>query len=550
MTSHHSPLLAVGLLVCFFAACDGHDPDEVGDGVGRQGGSITVAQTSQPDFLDPALSYSVNSWEPMWLVYTPPITYRRAEGREGTELVPGLADALPEISADGKTVRFRFRAGLRFSDGTLLRASDFEHTVKRVLRLESGGSAFYLGIVGAQEYVQADNATADISGIESDNATREVVVRLTERDGTILNVLAMNFAGLVPGDTPFENMTKNPPPGIGPYKITESRPNRQFVLERNRGFKIPGIPGGKVDRITTSIIPSTQRQAVMVMRGELDYMQDPPPPDLLAEIRTKYADRFAEHSTTTTYYFFMNVRAPPFDRIEVRRAVNYALDSRVLVRLFGGRLEPSCNFLPWNLVGYEEIDPCPYGNPRGPADLNRARELVEAAGASGARVKVWTNSQPLASYVGAYLEDMLEQIGLAPKLVTISPAVYFQTLGNLGTDAQIGFANWYQDFPHPANFLFLVDGDSIQPTNNQNLGNVDDAELNRLIDRVERATPEEAADVAAAADRRIVEQAYVAPYGSERVSTFLSERMDFDDCSLFHPVYQNDYSSFCLKSPP
>jgi len=111
-------------------------------------------------------------------------------------------------------------------------------------------------------------------------------------------------------------------------------------------------------------------------------------------------------------------------------------------------------------------------------------------------------------------------------------------------------ANSYQDVPHPANFLFLVDGDAIQPTNNQNLGNVDDAELNRLIDRVERATPEEAADVAAAADRRIVEQAYVAPYGSERVSTFLSERMDFDDCSLFHPVYQNDYSSFCLKSPP
>jgi hypothetical protein len=38
-----------------------------------------------------------------------------------------------------------------------------------------------------------------------------------------------------------------------------------------------------------------------------------------------------------------------------------------------------------------------------------------------------------------------------------------------------------------------------------------------------------------------------APYGHTKGATFMSERMDFENCSLFHPVYNNDYSSFCLK---
>jgi hypothetical protein len=44
-----------------------------------------------------------------------------------------------------------------------------------------------------------------------------------------------------------------------------------------------------------------------------------------------------------------------------------------------------------------------------------------------------------------------------------------------------------------------------------------------------------------------VERAYVAVYGHAKRTTFMSDRMDFDNCSRVHPLYQNDYSSFCLK---
>src|SRR5918999_534953 len=149
-------VLLVAVLSMFVVAACGDDDDDVGDGGGgggavKQGGSITIAQTSQPDYLDPALSYTVNGWEPQWLVYTPPVTYKRAEGIEGTELIPGVAEGPPEVSQDGMTVTLTIRKGLKFSDGTPVKASDFEHTIKRVLNLESGATGFYLIIEGAQE---------------------------------------------------------------------------------------------------------------------------------------------------------------------------------------------------------------------------------------------------------------------------------------------------------------------------------------------------------------------------------------------------------------
>ena len=52
-------------------------------GEAKKGGSITISQTSQPDYMDPALTYTVNGIEPLWLVYTPLITYRARGGPGG-----------------------------------------------------------------------------------------------------------------------------------------------------------------------------------------------------------------------------------------------------------------------------------------------------------------------------------------------------------------------------------------------------------------------------------------------------------------------------------
>ena len=81
-------------------------------------------------------------------------------------------------------------------------------------------------------------------------------------------------------------MTKDPPPGTGPFGITTSEPNREFVLERNPRFEslgIDGVPPAKLDRITVQIIADKPKQAEDVLDGKLDYMSDSPPPDLLPD---------------------------------------------------------------------------------------------------------------------------------------------------------------------------------------------------------------------------------------------------------------------------
>ena len=246
--------------------------------------------------MDPALTYTVNGIEPLWLVYTPLLTYPRT-GDAGEGLAawsPAWPRRCRRSPSDGKTYELTLRKGLKYSDGSPVKATDFEHSVKRVLNLESGGSAFYLGITGAQDYVDAGKCDGDIKGITADDKTGDITINLDAPDGSFSNVLAMWFVGLVPGDTPCKNLTENPPPGVGPYKVTESVPNRQFVLEKNANCPDLGsdLPAGHVDKITTKIIKNAQRQAQDVISGELDYMQDPPPADIKPEVKAKYSDRY------------------------------------------------------------------------------------------------------------------------------------------------------------------------------------------------------------------------------------------------------------------
>ena len=553
-------LLAACLSLFVIAACGGDDDNGSSDsssssGGAKKGGSITISQTSQPDYMDPALTYTVNGIEPLWLVYTPLITYAREEGQAGAKLIPGLAEALPDISDDGLTYKLKLRQGLKYSDGSPVKASDFEHAIKRVLNLESGGSAFYLVIEGAQEYLDAGKAEGDISGITTDDKTGDITIKLTSPDGSFTHVLAMWFAGLVPSDTPFKNMTKTPPPGVGPYMVTESVPNRQFVLERNKEYDanpIEGIPSGNIDTITTKIIKSAQRQAQDVISGKLDYMQDPPPADIKPEVKAKYSDRYEEITAASTYYMFMNTQVPPFDDPKVREAVNWGVDKPGLARLFAGEVAPGCSFLPPGVPGFDEaldVDDCPWGNPNEPPDLEKARQMIKDAGVDGMEVTVYGNNDDPTDKVTEAYADMLNQMGFKATPKILDGGVYFQTIGSAKTKAQTGFLNWFQDFPHPKNFFFLVDGKSIQPTNSQNPGNVDIPEITKGIAELnlEPEITDEVAAQWAELNNELVERDYIVPYGHRKLSTFFSERMDFENCSDFHPVYFNDYSSWCLK---
>jgi peptide/nickel transport system substrate-binding protein len=515
------------------------------DGEPESSGAISIGLAAEPDALDPALSFSPEVWESLWVVYTPLLTYEHAEGEDGAELMPGLAEDLPEISEDGRRYELRLREGLEYSDGTRVRASDFEHAIKRVFSLESPGTPFFTGIEGAKEFIE--RGRGDIPGIEADDGTREISIELTAPDATFANSLATTFAGLVPGDTPSRDMTSEPPPGVGPYTFVRPDEGFEFALERSDGFDVPDIPTGELDRIDAEIVRDAGRGTEDVITGELDYIVNPPAPDQLEEVRSRYSDRYREFTTASTYFFFMRPDAPPFDRQEVREAVNLAIDQSEIVRLFGGLLNPTCNLIPPNVPGHEPLDPCPYGDPQGEPDLDAARELVDSVGADGAEVTVWGNSEPEPRRVTDYLVDVLNRIGLDAEPRIIGPAVYFETVGAERTDAQIGFANYLLDFPHPANVMQVVDGDILQDRATANVGRVEDLEISRRIDELLREPDlSEVTDEWAEVDAHAIEDAWVAPFGHRELTTFVSERMGVE-CAVVHPVYGHDYTSFCLR---
>jgi peptide/nickel transport system substrate-binding protein len=535
---------ATGLL-----ACSGDDDDA------QRGRSIVIGFYTQPDFLDPALGFTLVSAAPLNQVYLPLLTYRRAEDISGTRLIPGLAEALPEISPDRRTYTLRLRRGLVYSDGTPMRAGDFEHAIKRVLNMGSSGAAFYENIAGARDFERRRDPAADITGIRTDDRTGKIVIRLERPYAAFDHLLALTLATPVPRDTPFENQTKDPPPATGPFAITKSEPNREFVLERNPKFEslgIDGVPPAKLDRITARIIKDKAAQAEDVLDGKLDYMYDSPPPDLLPTIHERADDRYEEHELTgSTNWFFMNERLPPFNDPRVRRAVNYAVDKPALARIYAGGLVEGCSFLPSGMAGYDrrlDTTGCPFGDPRKPPDVERAKGLIRAAGAEGAKVTVWGFNQAPQSDVTLAYADTLRKIGLDPTPKLLDFSVWRPAIGNAKNKAQTGFDAFTQVFPHPLTFFELVERDAIQPTNNKNTSYISDPLIDATVKRLQRETDiESVTDEWARLNRYLVGRAYLVPYGHRIRGTFVSDRIDVKNCTFFHPIYLEDWSHFCLK---
>lgn len=531
------PLIAFGVAAC------GNDDSSSG------GGEITINATSFPDYIDPQLSYTLEGWEVLWNVYTPLLTYRHARGGEGTEVVPGLAEALPEISDDGLTYKLKLRPNMKYSDGTPIKASDFTYAIQRLFKADSGGSVFYDVIAGAKEY--ADGTADTITGITTDDATGDITIQLTAPNGTFENLLGLMFAAPVPPSAPLDSdATNSPPPSSGPFMISAVDAPRTLTMERNPEFQTVKDAGAvevadaNVDKITLIENKNQSAQVTDIIQNKVDFMIDPPPADRLQELKTRFSDRFRMEDSINTYYMFMNTERAPFNDLKVRQAINYAIDPEALNRIFGGRLHPTQQVLPPGMPGYEEYKLYP-----GP-DMNKAKQLLAEANPADRDITVWTDDEPDRKRIGEYYHDLLTQLGFNATLKVIAGDVYWTTIGNQSTpDVDTGFADWFQDFPHPDDFFRpLLHGDSILPTNGNNLSRANIAANNATMDELltKQLTDEGVEQRYADLDRAYMEQAVWAPYGNEQFTTFLSERMDFDK-SYHHLLFNQDYSSFAIK---
>ncbi len=525
-------------------SCGGSDSDAEG---GSGGGTLNITYAGPPDYLDPALSYTAEGWTAMNEVYIPLLTYKHANGTAGSEVVPGLAKDLPKISNGGKTYTLFLRPGLKYSDGTPVKASDFPFAVERTIELTSGGTPFYTGIVGAEEF--AETKKGGIPGIETNEKTGEIVINLTRPRGTFTNELALMFVAPLPQNTPIEDLSADPPAGTGPYYITKVQSGKGWEYERNPQWAkanskaMPEYPTGSIDGAKVTTVSNAQSQVNDVEQGTFDWMQNLIPAARFAEVKNEFeGTQLRIEPTISNYYFWMNTTEPPFDDVKVRQAVNYAINSDALERIYAGQLKGNHQILPPGIPGHEEFDLYPY-------DLAKAKQMLKEANPSDMDITVWGDTESPNDEAAEYLDGVLQELGFDTTLKILNAENYFTVIGNATTEnLDVGWSDWFQDYPHPNDFFQpLLAGESILPNNNGNFAKIDDPALNQKIAELgeEELGPEQEAAYAEL-DKEFMEQAPWAPYGALTVSTFVSDAIDLDKV-IFNITLGQYLTSFEFK---
>lgn len=472
------------------------------EGSARDGGSIRIGTSQLPETLDPALATRPDELQLLWLVHTPLLTYRRTSDSDATQVVAGLARGLPKVSEDGLTYRLRLRPDLYYTNGSPVRPGDFERAIERLRELGSPLAPLYENIIG----------------IDADASSGAIRISLAQPDPGLPNLLALPSSAPLPRGTPAKDMSARPPAGIGPYRLVRS--GSRIELLRRRTFFLARVPAGHVDRITLARPQPAAEQVRDVISGSLDVMQVRAPVGLLPEMRSKYRDRYREDLTATTVALVPDTESPPLDGRSVRHAIGVAIDAPTLTRLYEGMIEPTCNLLPEAVRGYRRIDSCPYGELDEPPDLLGAEQQIRTFSAAGAPITV-TADPGVPVKVERNVVSTLRKIDLAA--------------GARPGGARIRIERFAPLVAYPSAYLDPVARDVV------------DHDLDQSIkDGTFAKAADEADEAWIAADRRVIDQGYVAPIGTERRPTFLSERLDAANCYRFQPLFGLDLSSLCL----
>lgn len=476
-------LASVCLTVLFLAvSCSG---DARSERLNPDENILRIAVPSDPRSLDPAIAYDVVTWPLVRTLFHGLIDYD-----DDLNLVPWHARSWT-ISEDGRTITFKLRQDIRFSNGRAITSEDFAYSLERILdpATRSPGQGFYRNIVGARAF--QEGSSDRVSGLRTpDQETLEI--ELVHPDLPFLYCIAMPFAYAVPREEVERHGDRfgRYPVGAGPFTLAHWQRGTRLRLEKSPSYY--RAADVRLEAIELMVGGDETLHMMMFERGELDIASVTstgiPDADFIRVMNDPVlSKRVAHQPLNAIQYLSMNTELPPFDRVNVRRAVNHAIDRERIVRLISDRGILARGVLPPGMPGFDEhLVGYDY-------DTEKARKLLAEAGyPEGFSTELMITAQSgIDAKIGQAVQQDLAEVGISVEIRPVTGPTRIEATGRRGAVPFSTFG-WYQDYPDPSNFLdVLLNGNRITEVNSTNVAFYDNERVNALLDEAATSTDQD-----------------------------------------------------------
>ncbi|WP_369370604.1 ABC transporter substrate-binding protein [Promicromonospora sp. Populi] len=388
---------AVGAVVvltaaALVAACSaGSDSGGAEDGART---AVVVGLTGEPTNLD--FTTTSGSAIPQLLlnnVYEGLVTI----DQEG-EVQPQLAESW-ELNGNRTVYTFMLHESVTFSDGSPFTADDVVASIGRVQ------DDWTLSLRSKMDVVERAEAISDT----------EVAVTLAHPSNSWLFDMGTSVGAMFPDDLSADLATETV--GTGPYTVEEVAPGEQITLAARDDYwgEAPAVTD-----VTVRYFADANAQANAVRAGDIDMAYNLQAPDLLTGLEGDERLQVIDGTSTGEVLLALNNAEPPFDDLDVRRAVMYAIDRQaVLDTAWAGRGELIGSMVPPTDPYYQDLtDAYPY-------DPDRARELLRDAGAENLSITFDVPTRPYAEAVAQVVVSQLADVGIDATIVPAEfPAVW------------------------------------------------------------------------------------------------------------------------------
>ncbi len=462
--------------------------------------------------LDPAHGSDTSVNSAMSLLFQPLLDYDYTA--RPYKLIPGAAEALPEISPDGKVYIFRLREAYYADDPCFkgerrqVKAQDFIYGFKRLADRKVGGSGEWIikGIKGVKDFANASTGEAPtdynfpLEGLQALD-DRTLRIELDSPNNQFIWFCAMCYMAPVPPEAVAyygQRELAEHPVGAGPYTLRSWRRGYEMVFDRNpEWFGWEGVDFNAdlvpFETIRYPIVKDASTQWLMLLTGQLDFLEqidrnnmdiaiDPEmglSPDLAAR-----GIRLFTSPTLKVYYAGLNMDDPVLGtNKKLRQALNAAFDTVRWEKYYRGRVKALNTVAPVHITDALQT-PFPYA-----FNLEKARQLMTEAGyPSGIDPKTGAPLR-LTMEVGNATQDTTESMELVASFLDkigiqmdISVNTWQAFLDKIRKrEAQMYLMGWVGDYPDIETFMQLFVGKNQSPGPNRS--NYVNPEVDALYER-------------------------------------------------------------------